>query len=108
MCRLSTNAQTLHASEQMQRHLQQQLAACQGELEAATARADTAHSEALTYLSKARQQDRQVDMDRLMSASVSVTCLMADSHACISNIQAKICKISVRCIVILLSSITEW
>ncbi len=63
-CRLSESEHTLHASKQAQQRLQQQLAECKAELEEASVRADAAHSEALSYLSKVRQQDRQAQLDR--------------------------------------------
>lgn len=64
-CRLLASAQALSASEQRQKHLQQDLAACKAALQDAVARADAANSEALSYLSKTRQQDRQAEIDRL-------------------------------------------
>ena len=64
-CRLLASAQALSASEQSQKRLQQDLVACKAALQDAVARADAAHSEALSYLSKTRQQDRQAEIDRL-------------------------------------------
>ena len=64
--RLSESEHTLHGSRQAQQRLQQQLAECKAKLEEASERADTAHSEALSYLSKVRQQDRQAQLDRSM------------------------------------------
>lgn len=63
-CRLSESERTLRANKQAQQRLQQQLAECKAELEEANVRADAAHSEALTYLGKVRQQDRQAQLDR--------------------------------------------
>ncbi len=63
-CRLSETEHTLHASKQAQQRLQQQLTECKAELEEAKVRADAAHSEALSYLCKVRQQDRQAQLDR--------------------------------------------
>ena len=63
-CRLSKSEHTLHASKQAQQALQQQLAECKAELEEASVSGDAAHSEALSYLSKVRQQDRQAQLDR--------------------------------------------
>ena len=55
----------LSASERTQRSLEQELITCKSALEEAVARGDLAHSEALSYLSKMRQQDRQAEIDRL-------------------------------------------
>lgn len=71
-CRLSASQGSLHASEQAQQRLQQQLDACKAELAEATARADAAHSEALSYLTKVRQQDRQAQLDRCASGDSAV------------------------------------
>lgn len=64
-CRLLASAQALSASEHSQKRLQQELTACKTALQGAVVRADAAHSEALSYLSNMRQQDRQADIDRL-------------------------------------------
>lgn len=63
-CSLEASQQALSASDHSQRRLQQQLAACKDELQDTAARADAAHSEALSYLSKLRQQDKQAELDR--------------------------------------------
>ncbi len=80
-CRLSESERTLHASKQAQQRLQQQLAECQAELEEATGRADAAHSEALSYLSKVRQQDRQAQLDRSVYDKSPVSLSLCFMHA---------------------------
>lgn len=78
-CRLLASAQALSASEQSQKHLQQDLAACKAAVQDAVDRADAAHLEALSYLSKMRQQDRQAEIDRLAmcykNLSVDESCM---------------------------------
>lgn len=55
----------LSASQRAQRHLELELATCKAALEEAVARGDSAHSEAVSYHGKMRQQDRQAQIDRL-------------------------------------------
>lgn len=74
------SAQALSASEQSQKRLQQDLAASKAALQDAVASADAAHSEALSYLSKMRQQNRQAEIDRLTlchkTLSIEESCMI--------------------------------
>ena len=68
LSRLTASDQALSANRQSQKQLQQELGTCKRELQEAAARADAAHSEALSYLSQMRQQDKQAEIDRSASA----------------------------------------
>jgi transcription elongation GreA/GreB family factor len=89
-CRLSESERTLHASKQAQQRLQQQLAECKAELEEASVRADAAHSEALSYLSKVRQQDRQAQLDRSVCEKSPISLSLCFVHATEAMIVVKL------------------
>lgn len=74
----------LSATERTQTRLELELATCKAAMEEAVARGDSAHSEAVSYLSKMRQQDRQAEIDRLEQL---------DSWLCFSSSASWLCAV---------------